>query len=163
MVLLYQQNHQEVPRPKKRNQVREKYIIYNLLVTNYVTLAQKLKELTGSQSFLIPQLTIPTPSRAPEITWLSLLWKYLSSWASPESTSHIKIIPCKGNISEIFPGRLKFTVNHIKNKSIPGLLQHWSSHVLYSWKANFLNHHLKSLLEVSLTYPVTNISKQMSV
>jgi hypothetical protein len=79
MVLLYQQNHQEVPRPEKRNQVREKYIIYNLLVTNYVTLAQKLKELTGSQSFLIPQLTIPTPSRAPEITWLSLLWKYLSS------------------------------------------------------------------------------------
>lgn len=50
-------------------------------------------QLTGSQSFFTPQLTIPIPNRAPATTWLSLLCKYLSICESPESTSHNRIIP----------------------------------------------------------------------
>lgn len=52
----------------------------------------------------MPQFTIPTPSNAPAMTWLSALWKYLSICASPESTSQSKIIPYLKKI---------FTINNL--------------------------------------------------
>mmetsp|Transcript_16474 Transcript_16474/g.49336 ORF Transcript_16474/g.49336 Transcript_16474/m.49336 type:complete len:243 (-) Transcript_16474:912-1640(-) len=47
----------------------------------------------GSYSSRMLELTMPTPSRAPATTWGSLLYRYLSSWGRPPSTSHMVTMP----------------------------------------------------------------------